>query len=131
MSIRSRDVKTKARLLSTGGSQINFGGQVPAGMKRWVTFITLDENAANKAAGVYFASVGVSAPTRASVVATTHRKMLVWIRTTQTTGARKLPINIPHSPNINGPLFSIAASKWLSACASGTSVMCLVQYFDE
>jgi hypothetical protein len=100
-------------------------------MKRWVTFLTLNENAAQKQAGVYLASVGISNPTRASVVATGNRKMLVFIRATQTSGARKPPLAIPEIGNVESPLFSIAAGKWLGAVASGTSVMATVQYFDE
>jgi hypothetical protein len=131
MVIRSRDLKSKSQLLKTGGSQVNLGGQVPAGMKRWVTFLLLNENAAAKQAGVYLASVGVSNPTRASVVATGNRKLLVYMRTTQTSGARKPPLAIPEVQNADYPLFSIAASKWLGAVATGTSVMATVQYFDE
>ena len=132
MSLRSKELVTVNVEISTTSGIV--GGAVPAGMKRWVTFLSIDSRkiaAGGSAVGVYLASVGISDPTKASIIATSNRKAFFHLRGTQTSGMRKPPLTIPKHPSVDNPLFSIAAGKWMGVYATGTSSMIQVQYFDE
>ncbi|MDP2217194.1 MAG: hypothetical protein Q8J68_07915 [Methanolobus sp.] len=131
--IRNIELKLVNKIVSSGVANVNIGGQVPSGMKRWVTFIQLDTLAITGASnvGIYLASVGISNPSIASTVLLTNRKMLLMLRATQASGFRKTPLQVPRKPNINCPLFSIASGKWLGAVATTTTGMVTMQYFDE
>lgn len=135
VELRNRDIKTVYKVMSSSITQLTVGGQVPAGMKRWVTFLAVDSIMLSRASGIkaYFTSVGVSNPTKASLIATTYRKLGVAKYATQMSrvdGFR--PVCFPlEGPNPNAPLFSIASGKWLGVYASYTTVGVFVQYFDE
>lgn len=133
MATRVRDIKTVAKVLTSDTSKINLGGQVPTGMKRWITFLSVDTMLHTGSSGftIFLASVGVSNPTKASIIATGNRKYLLRGRATQSTGQRKYPVRIPNVPNPDTPLFSIASGKWLGAMATLTTVHVVMQYFDE
>lgn len=132
--IRNIELKTISKVLSSNLSQ-NIGGKVPTGMKRWVTFVAVDTKGGIALAsniGVYLASVGVSNPTKASIVATGNRKMLLMVRaTTATKPMKKGALQVPKVPNVNNPLFSIAGGKWLGVIATVTTGAIMMQYFDE
>lgn len=135
MSIRNVELQTTARYCSSDASTLNIGGQVPAGMKRWVTFISLDAASITDtlAVRVHLASVGVSVPTMASLVATGNRKMLLNLRASKMAGISRggVPLQIPDKPDMDKPLFSIDEGKWLGVFASNLSANLFVQYFDE
>ena len=132
MSIRNRELKTVEVNISTTSGIV--GDQVPAGMKRWITFLALDTKVIAGGAsqlGVYLASVAASNPTKASIIATSNRKTLSFLRATQTSGMRKTPLTIPKKPNADNPLFNIASGKWLGVYATSTGGLITMQYFDE
>ncbi len=135
MSVRNRDLKTAYKVVTSKTSQITIGGQVPTGTKRWVTFLAVDNlmNSRMSSFGVHFASVGVSNPTIASIVATGNKKLVVTAEGTQASRSDKLrPVmHPPEGPNPDAPLFSIASAKWLGVMASLTTVGVFMQYFDE
>jgi len=134
MTTRNTELNTVEKVVTSATSQINIGGQVPAGMKRWVTFLSVDSMVIDGGAsqlGVYFASVAVSNPTASSLIATANRRSLLFLRATQTSGMRKTPLTIPKNPSVDNPLFSIAAEKWLGAYATKTTALVTMQYFDE
>lgn len=130
----SNNIETASKIV-TSNSAVVVGGQVPAGMKRWVTFLMLDSAGPGAVSDVvlYAASVGISNPSFASVVATSNRRMVVPIRGTQLSQSDKLrPVLIPaNGPNPNAPLFTIAGGKWLGMAASVTTGNVFVQYYDE
>ncbi|MFH0904231.1 MAG: hypothetical protein V1854_03475 [Methanobacteriota archaeon] len=135
---RNIELKTQSRLIASAVATDTIGGVVPAGMKRWVTFITLDgaSLAGAKSVRLYLASVGVSNPIVASIVATANRKMVIDLRASGMTGRVNLtpdgpPLMIPDKPDADKPLFSIAGGKWLGATTSRTTALVHVQYFDE
>ncbi len=137
-TVRNLDIQSKTKVVTSKASQIVIGGQVPAGKKRWVCFIAVDSvhAAGAKAVNVHFASVGVSNPTKASIVATGNRKMFIPFRATgvkrgtcQVHGGP--PFQIPWKPDPNAPLFSIAGGKWLGVACSNTTATVHVVYFDE
>ena len=133
--LRNMELKTVSKVASSQASTLTIGGVVPANMKRWVTFVSIDTMAKAGASqmGVYFASVGVSVPIKASLVATANRKMLLYLRSTQanTDPLRRTPLQIPKVPNTETPLFSIAGGKWLGVFATKTTANITLQYFDE
>jgi len=136
MANRSRELKTVSKMIKSETAAITLGGQVPAAMKRWVTFITVDPKGVAMAmsdVALYLASVGVSNPSLASIVATGNRKLHVALKATQKSICSKyLPVMVPPSgPDPDNPLFSIAGGKWLGAAASQTTANVFMQYFDE
>jgi len=138
MSIRNTETKLLSKVVTKETAAINLGGQVSDGMKRWVTFLSLDSMLVTGASSVrlYLASVAVSNPTASSLIATANRKMLLDLRCTGLVGAQNLtpdgaPLMVPDKPDTDKPLFSIAAGKWLGAYASYTTANVNMQYFDE
>lgn len=138
MSIRNTETQLLSKSVKEETAGLNLGGQVPAGMKRWVTFLSLDTMFVTGASSVrlYLASVAVSNPTKTSLVATGNRKMLLDLRCTGLVTAQDLtpdgaPLMIPDTPDTEKPLFSIAAEKWLGVYASYTTANVGMQYFDE
>ena len=132
--IRNTELKTEEKIVTSATSGINLGGQVPAGMKRWVSFLSIDSMVIAGGAsslGLYFASVNVSNPTKASLIATGNRRALTFLRATGTSGLRKSPLTIPKNPSVDKPLFSIAAGNWLGVWATRTTALVGMRYFDE
>lgn len=134
MDLRNIELKLVNKVITSATSRITVGGQVPAAMKRWVTFVVLDTKTIAGGAsnlGIYLASVGLSNPSKGSVVATSNRKMLLMLRATQGSGLIKTPLQVPIVPNVNTPLFSIAGGKWLGVFTTKTTGVLTTQYFDE
>lgn len=132
MSVRNMELKTTSMLVKDATASLTVGGQVPAGMKRWITFLSVD-NAAVSASSValYFASVGVSNPSVASCVATGNRKLLLSLRASLLSSVHKNFKQVPLKPNVNTPLFSIDAGKWCGVSSTGATGNLFVQYYDE
>ena len=133
MPTRVKDIQTKSKVVTGSTIALTLGGQVPTGMKRWVTFLSANTmlHTAMSNFSLYLASVGVSGPTKASLIATGNRKFLLRGRATQTSGQGRYPVKIPYAPQPDTPLFSIASAKWLGVYASLATVNVTVQYFDE
>lgn len=132
MTVRNREVVTTAMVVSSSVASLTVGGLVPAGMKRWVTFIQADPIAAiPEAMGLYFASVPTAYPTVASVVAAANRKLLLHLRGTQVSAVYKGNKQIPPKANPDTPLFSIAGGNYLGVTATLTTGNIVVQYYDE
>ena len=136
MTNRSRELKTVSKMVTSETAAITLGGQVPSSAKRWVTFLMIDSQGAAMAMSdlaLHLASVNVSNPTIASIVATSSRKRYIPLNATQKSiASRYLPIMLPPSgPDPEAPLFSIAGGKWLGVVASLTAANVFMQYFDE
>ena len=132
---RNRELKTVSKILTLNTSALTIGGQVPSSMKRWVTFLMIDSVGISKVSdvGVYLASVGVSAPSKTSLIAAGNRRVFLPIEGTQLSISDKYhPVMMPQSgPDPDTPLFSIAGGKWLGGFASATTAQVFMQYFDE
>jgi hypothetical protein len=136
--IRSRDLKTSYKVVTKQTTGLNVGGQAlltAPGQKRWITFLSIDSltNARISSFKLYLASVGVSNPTLASIVATGNRKLNFAVTGTQISRCDHwLPVIIPREgPRQDTPIFSIAGGKWLGVYASLATVGVFMQYFDE
>lgn len=134
MSARNRELQTVSKVVSSDASTITIGGQVPAGMTRWVTFIALDAYlAANtEALRMYFASTG-AAPTKTSMIATGNRKYLFDLRASKLLNVTPdgVPFMVPRQPNVDKPLFSIGGESYLGVYASSITSNLFVQFYDE
>lgn len=127
--------KRVLRLKGTTGSAVAIGSSVAAGMTRYVTFIRVDQSAGTKNEGskIWLCSTAATATASSTALANTAMKMMLLIPSA--VGARK-NITLPDNPDPENPLFTIAASKFLTARASklqlgSASCTLLVQYYDQ
>lgn len=123
MGVEKHDLKTVNKLI--GSASVDLGlGAVPTKMKRYVTFMRLDNVYGGKQR-VFIASTTAttyaSTPTRASAAA-------------------KIAINIeadedgsipPGVPDVDHPLFSVAAGKYIDALTNRGDAYLFMQYYDQ
>jgi|LGVF01.1.fsa_nt_gb hypothetical protein len=123
MGIENHDIKTVNKLI--GSAIVDLGlGAVPSGMKRYVTFLRLDNVHGGKQK-VYLAS------TTATTYASTP---------TLASAAALLTVNIeadeeecipPGVPATEHPLFSVAAGKYIDALTDRGGAYMFLQYYDK
>lgn len=145
---RNREVKWISKVISSKTSKLTIGGQVPAGMKRWVTFLMVDtagiksSSFGRQTGKLFFASFTTANPTAANTYAAANRKLLVdFVGSTgagsipasgRWPGGRSVPpLRWPDKIDTNKPLFSIAGGMFLSAFGSLATYQVNMQYFDE
>jgi hypothetical protein len=130
MAFERYDFKNVAKVVATGRTGLGIG-MVPAKLTRWVTFLHGD----NRYGGnntLFVCSVPASTTLSAATIASRVAKA--------STYARKrfellnqdhyvFPAQGPASPD--QPLFSIAASSFMSFLCSRGSASVNIQYFDE
>jgi len=118
MSKDSKDIKTLAKTIGTTPVDLEIGA-VATGMKRWITFVkpTNDHAGANK----MFLCSGATATDAASGTRKDKQPLANQYDT----------IAYPDSPSPDSPMFSIAASKYLTAFTSGGNMDLFLQYYDE
>lgn len=132
-TLRNINLKTVHQLCSSNTAVVNLTGQVPAGMTRWFTMARLENTTgAGSAVAVHLASVSQSDPGLASIVLTSNRKMQINLRELDGSGLNSEGlVQVPRVPNLDAPLFSIAAEQWLGVAATLTTGLLTLQYFDE
>lgn len=122
--VKNYDIKTISKVISTVNTGLSLGA-VPAGMKRWVTFVRADNvyGGENK-----LFLVSTTAETAASTVtlASAGAKDRV---TLQSKEHFANPPKGPADPEF--PLFSIAESKYLTAKTNRGSVNLFMQYYED
>jgi len=133
-NIRNLQIKTTHKITKAAATTI--GGRVPPGMKRYVTFLMVDDygDANMTQLGVFFASATVSNMGRASIVsAGSHRKILIKSYGSDVSAAGTVrPVMFPASgPNPANPIFTIAGGSWLGVYSSKNTAAIFMQYFDE
>lgn len=94
-------------------------GAVPAGMKRWVTFIKLT-NELGAANSLYLCS-GTTATDASLGIA----------KDVQALANQYDTLAYPDRPNLCTPLFSIAENKYLTAITTGGTMRVFMQYYDR
>ena len=133
---KNYDIKTVSKAIVTGSATI-IGSSVAAGMTRYVTFLQVSPTEAGGTEGVkvYLASTatapsagGASTITKASA----GQKMVVIMGSATATNS----MSVPSVPSTEHPLFTVAASKFLSAFVGATAGLSgptnlFVQYYDE
>jgi hypothetical protein len=123
------------RAKGTTGSAVVVGSSVAAGMTRYVTFLRVNQaaGAGTKGSKIWFCSTAASSTASTTAAALTAMKLMVLIPSAA--GANKV-VQIPAYPDPETPLFTIAASKWLSVRTSklqlgSASCAVFVQYYDQ
>lgn len=133
---KNSDIKTVAKTM-TKGTRAVIASSVAAGMKRYVTFVRAEKAGTNqKGQGVklILASGALSNTASTLTLASAVQKLQVVLTSAPTADASEA--QIPIRPDTENPLFSVAASKWLTLfCASvatfSSPVNVLVQYYDQ
>lgn len=127
MGVKNYDLKTVTKVISTVNTGLSLGA-VPTGMKRWVTFVRVDNvyGGENK---LYMASYTAEALTgtitAALILASAGAKDRITLQ------SKEHFANPPQGPaNPDFPLFFIAAGKYLTAKTNRGSVNLFLQYFD-
>lgn len=112
------DLKSKHFVVS--GTPVNLGLEVvPDGMTRYITFVKLN-NEHNGANAIFLCS-GTTAVNAASGIA----------KDKQFFGAQYDTLAYPDKPSIDAPLYTIAASKYLTAFCSAGKMGLFIQYYDK
>jgi hypothetical protein len=134
---KNNNLVTVTKRIFASAAQINvaIGTIVPAGMTRYVTYIRANQgsSARNIGSKVYLCSV--TALTDASSTAACLARLKMTVQIPSTIGAAKF-VEIPNRPDSENPLFTIAASKYLTARMSrlqlgSASCTLFVQYYDQ
>lgn len=133
-NIQTKQFKCKG----TTGSSVIIGSSVAAGMKRYVTFISVRQNSLARGLGskIWFASATTSQALKFSTISLVSAAKKFTVRLVSAYGSDKV-FNYPRSgPDTENPLFSIAESKFLvaqtaSAQAGSASCTVFVQYYDQ
>lgn len=124
MAINNYDLKTVRKVIGTAPTSLGLGA-VPANMKRWVTFIRAD-NEYGGANRLYIVSTVsetyASTLTRASAAAKDRLYL-------PNGGTKSIPNAGPS--NVEVPLFSIDAGKYLTALTDRGNVDLFIQYYEE
>lgn len=125
------------RAKGTTGSAVTIGSSVAAGMKRYVTLIRINQRAGGKGLGskLWFCSTAASSTASTTAAANTAMKLMVLINSAANAGVHKV-VELPDYPDPENPLFTIAASKFLTVRASklqlgSASCAIFVQYYDQ
>ncbi len=120
---KNYDVKTLEKNIATAVATLGLGA-VPTGMKRYVTFVAMN-NKANQQNTLYICSAAgsqtVTTPTLASAAAKYTRRLEV-------TETDSIPKGVP---DVERPLFSIAAGAYINALTDKGNCNLFVQYYDQ
>lgn len=124
MGVENHDIETVSKLIGSAAVDLD-AGLVPAGMKRYVTFVRVDNVHGGKQK-VYIASAAsaaysASAAGRASAAA----KLVFSIE------ADEDDCIPPGVPDVDHPLFSIAAGKYIGAATDRGGAYLFLQYYDR
>ena len=123
MGVEKHDMKTVNKMIGSTVADLGLGA-VPAGMKRYVTFLRFD-NVYGGQQKAYIASVTsstyASTPTLASAAAAITVNL-------EADGEECIP---PGVPDADHPLFSIAAGKYIDALTDRGGAYMFMQYYDQ
>ncbi len=111
------------------------GSSVAAGMTRYVTFIKVSQSTLSPNLGSKMWFCSSTAVLSASTTALANTRMKLMVLLPSAIGAKKDAL-IPVSPDQENPLFTIAASKFLTVRGSNAAAMSqpcsvFVQYYDQ
>lgn len=122
--VKNYDLKTVSKIIGTANAGLGIGA-VPTGMKRWVTFVRVDNvyGGENK---LILASVTLSAAASTVALASAAAKDRIALQAKEHFAN---PQNGPSGEEF--PLFSIAASKFLQAKTTRGDMNVFIQYYDS
>jgi len=124
------DIKSKNVVIGTAAANTNFDiGAVPAGKQRFVTYVkaTNLHRGAGSTNTLYLASHTTSQLTSLAAATAAKKMTIPFI-----VGDIDQVVQVPDGgPDLQTPLFAIAASNYLSARTSTGNADVFVQYFDD
>jgi hypothetical protein len=123
MGVENHDIKTLNKLIGSTVADLGLGA-VPTGMKRYVTFLRLDNEYAGKQK-VYIATATVTTYASTPLRASAASKITVNIE------ADKEGCIPPGVPDVDHPLFTVAAGKYIDALTDRGGAYLFMQYYDE
>jgi hypothetical protein len=123
------------RPVNTTGAAIAAGSSVAAGQTRYVTFVHLSrvQGATGIGAKVYLCSTSTAAKASTDTLASAAAKMVLILGSASAPGNMSIPDRI----NTKNPLFTIAASRFLTVREASTvgkgnaQVAVFIQYYDQ
>lgn len=142
---RNYNIRTVCKQIATKSSHVVIGSSVAAGKTRYVTYVRVSQvtNGRGKGSRVIFCSAAASNSASNITKASAFAKLSIGIVSNAAPASAALSkympqktVALPSAPDTTNPLFTIAASKWLTATlgsAAGTSATCVVfvQYYDQ
>lgn len=135
---KNYNIQTVCKQIATKSSHVVIGSSVAAGKTRYVTYVRVAQvtNGAAKGSRVVFCSAAASNSASNMTAASAIQKLNIGIASYVASHVGRKSISLPLQPDTNNPLFTVAASKWLTATlgsAAGTSATCVVfaQYYDQ
>jgi len=123
MGVENHDINTVNKLISSTIADLGLGA-VPTGMKRYVTFMRLDNVHGGKQK-VYIASATTATYTTTPTLASAASKITANIEADE---EECIP---PGVPDVDHPLFSIAAGKYINALTDRGGAYLFMQYYDQ
>jgi len=121
--VKKADLKTVRKLITTAGTSL--AGPVPAGMKRWVTFIRI----VNQHTGIqkiWICSTPAAMTATTPAAASAAAKVSFYLQALE---RENLPERGP--TELENPLFCIAADKYFTAQPALGNASVFAQYYDE
>lgn len=143
---KNYNIVTKQRFVQGGAAAAKadqrkaFGSSVAAGMTRYVTMVRVEQHkatgVATAASKVYLCSTAASATASTTAAASTAAKLIMWIHSGNASHGISRRIQMPDVPDVQNPLFTIAASKFFtcyigSVATTSAPVHVFVQYYDQ
>lgn len=119
---KNYDLKTMSKVITTAVATLGLGA-VPTGMKRYVTFVSMN-NTAGQQNTLYLCSAANSANTSTVTLASAAQKFSRQLETGETD---QIPRGTPDAEN---PLFSIAAGAYANARTNKGACKVFMQYYD-
>lgn len=122
MGIENHDIKTVNKMIGSGPVDLGLGA-VPSGMKRYVTFLRID----NVYAGLqraYIASATVTTFASTPTLASASAKIAINL---EADAEESIP---PGVPDVDHPLFSVASGKYIDALTNRGDAYMFMQYYD-
>jgi len=120
--VQNYDLETLSKVIGTAIATLGIG-VVPVGMKRYVTMLRVC-NIAGMQNTLYIASAANSANTSTPTLASATQKYSARLNTDETA-------EFPSStPDVEHPLFSLAASSYMNMVTDRGDVRAFMQYYD-
>lgn len=120
---KNYDIKTMSKVITSTVATLGLGA-VPTGMKRYVTFLSMN-NTTLRQNILYICSAAGSQTTTTPTLASAAAK---YSRQLEVTETDQLPRG---SPDPEHPLFSIAAGAYANALTSQGTCRVFMQYYDQ
>lgn len=138
---RNYNIQTVRKVLATGkmsATRTAIASTVPAGMKRYVTFVRLERNNAsvNEGSRVFLISAAVKGGYGSSTAVIDASGGLKMMLELMSSVAQPKQVQLPLRIDTENPLFSIAAGKYLTVAKSALAIASepctlFVQYYDQ